>query len=180
MKKIVLSFLMFIVICNNLEAQLVTYPVPQGSVLNKDFTVKVRQKGKEWQPLATYLARIANVVGTKTIIENTSFSYFDINGEVEVSVTNNKGPVNVARIRPLSNNIKLNIKGNTLTLSFCGPRNLSVEVNGDIFKNLQLFANPIETEKPLVTDTSVYYYGPGIHKIGSVKLTSGKTVYTAG
>lgn len=180
MKKIVLSFLMFIVICNNLEAQLVTYPAPQGSVLNKDFTVKVRQKGKEWQPLATYLARIANVVGTKTIIENTSFSYFDINGEVEVSVTNNKGPINEARIRPLSNNIKPTIKGNTLTFLFSEPKNLSVEVNGDIFKNLQLFANPIETTKPLLSDTNTIYYGPGIHKIGTIRLASGKTVYIAG
>ena len=180
MKKILLSLLMFLVICNNLDAQLVTYPAPQGSVLNGDFTVKVRQKGKEWQPLATYLARVANVVGTKTNIENTSFSYFDINGEVEVSVTNNKGPVIEARIRPLSNNIKPNIKGNTLTFSFSGPKNLSVEVNGDIFKNFQLFANPLETFKPLPADTNIIYYGPVIHKQGTVRLSSGKTVYIAG
>lgn len=180
MKKIVLLLLMIIAIFSNLNAQLVIYPAPLGSALNKDFTVKVRQKGKEWQPLATYLARIANVVGTKTIIENTSFSYFDINGEIEVSVTNNKGPVTEARIRPLSNNIKPTIKGNMLTFSFSGPKNLSVEVNGDIFKNLQLFANPIETNKPILSDTNTIYYGPGIHKMGTVRLSSGKTVYIAG
>jgi len=180
MKKLVILVLLLLSICQYVDAQIVTYPAPQGAILNNDYIVKVRQKGKEWRPLATYLAKVANVVGTKTIIENTSFSYFDLNGEVEVSVTNNKGIINEAKIRPLSNNISPRIKGNTLTFSFSGPRNLSVEVNGDIFKNLQLFANPIEPDKPLATDTSVIYYGPGIHKIGTVKLSSEKTVYIAG
>jgi len=180
MKKIAFLFLTLFGLCGFSDAQLIIYPAPQGSSLNKDFTVKVRQNGKEWQQLATYLAQVVNVVETKSVFQNTSFSYFDLKGNVEVSVTNNKGKINEARIRPSSVGIKPTIKGNTITFSFSDPHNLSVEVNGDIFHNLQLFANPLETNKPSPTDTNVIYYGPGIHQIGTIKLTSNKTVYIAG
>lgn len=35
-----------------------------------------------------------------------------------------------------------------MTFSLSRPRNLSVEVNGDIFHNLHLFANPIDKFRP--------------------------------
>ena len=35
-----------------------------------------------------------------------------------------------------------------MTFKLDRPRNLSVEVNGDIFHNLHLFANPIDKNKP--------------------------------
>ena len=35
-----------------------------------------------------------------------------------------------------------------MTFKLDRPRNLSVEVNGDIFHNLHLFANPIDEKKP--------------------------------
>jgi len=88
------------------------------------------------------------VVNTRTIIENTSVSYFDFSGEVEVSVTYNKGSIKKAKIRPLSYGTIPKIMHNTILFSLTGPQNLSVEVNGDIFHNLQLFANPIETFQP--------------------------------
>jgi hypothetical protein len=162
------------------EAQIITYPAPKGCLLNTDFTVKVRQKGLEWQQVDTYIAQVLNVNGTKNVLQKTSFGYFDLNGEVEVSVTSNKGPVNEVRIRPLSKDIQPIIKDNTITFSFSGPHNLSVEVNGNIFQNLQLFANLIETMKPSPSDTNVIFYGPGIHQVGIVKLSSKKTVYIAG
>lgn len=180
MRKIVLFIIMLLVLSQYLDAQIVIYPAPQGSSLNSDYSVKIRLKGKEWQSLATYLANVANVVGTKSVIEQTSFSYFDVNGEVEVSITYNKGRVHDAKVRPMSNGILPIIKGNTITFSFIGPKNLSVEVNGDVFHNLQLFANPIETNKPMLSDSAVLYYGPGIHQVGVVKLSSNKTVYIAG
>jgi hypothetical protein len=58
-----------------------------------------------------------------------------------VSVTS-KVPVKTCRGRPLSYNISHQVEGNTITFKLDRPRNLSVEVNGDIYHNLQLFANP--------------------------------------
>ena len=55
-------------------------------------------------------------------------------------------------------------------------------MNGDIFHNLHLFANPINEFKPDQRDTNLLYYGPCIHEVkGKVlKVPSGKTVYLAG
>jgi hypothetical protein len=55
-------------------------------------------------------------------------------------------------------------------------------VNGDIFHNLHLFANPLETDVPDKNDPDVLYYGPGLHtpENGELKVPSGKTVYLAG
>jgi hypothetical protein len=180
MKKI--AFLIFMLqIAHQLAlAQLVTYKAPKGSLLNADFTVKVRQRGQDWQPLSIYLAKVAMVVNTRSIIENTSFSYFDCSGEVEVLVVYNKGLIKEAKIRPLSSGVVPIVTRNTISFFLTGPRNLSIEVNGDIFHNLQLFANPIETLQPSPYDSSVIYYGPGIHRVGTVTVPSNKTVYIAG
>ena len=55
-------------------------------------------------------------------------------------------------------------------------------MNGDIFHNLHLFANPIDQFIPEKKDTNLIYFGPGIHRLtnGKLKVTSGKTVYLAG
>ncbi|WP_183580888.1 glycosyl hydrolase family 28 protein [Mucilaginibacter sp. X5P1] len=180
MKKLILLISILSIMSGYTDAQLLTYKAPKGSTLSTDFTVSVRQKGQAWHPVAIYLANVANVPGTVSIIENTSFAYFDFKGEVEVAVTANKKSVKNIRVRPLSYGIAPKISGNTLTFNLTQPRNLSLEINGDIFHNLQLFANAIETYKPLQTDTNIIYYGPGIHQVGTLIVPSHKTVYIAG
>ena len=130
------------------QTQLVTYPAPQGAELMNDFTVQVREAGKDWKPVDTYMVKVDEVRGTKHNVEKASMSYFDFSGEVEVSVTFNHGAIQTGRVRPLSYKITPSISGNTMTFKLDRPRNLSVEVNGDIFHNLHLFANPIDENKP--------------------------------
>lgn len=158
------------------------YSAPEGILQNTDFSVKVRMPGGEWKELDEYLVKVDEVRGTKHFAENSSMSYFDFSGRVEVSVRFNKGSIETARIRPLSYGIAPRIEGNTLTFQLDKPSNLSVEVNGDIFHNLHLFANPIETFVPSKSDTNVIYYEPGIHEVpgGKLNVPSGKTVYLAG
>ena len=57
------------------------------------------------------------------------------------------------------------MEGDTLTFTLTQPRNLSIEVNGEIFDNLQLFANPLETDRPDPRDPDVIYFGPGVHEL---------------
>jgi len=176
----------FIIFCLSSSAyskdELIVYPAPEGAALNSDFTVKVRQKGQAWQELPGYLIKVDEVRGTSHHVENASMSSFDFSGEVEVSVTFNRGAVQSARIRPLSYGIVPEIDGNTLFFHLDRPRNLSVEVNGDIFHNLHLFTNPVVRFIPDKKDTNLVYFGPGIHQIddGKLKVGSGKTVYLAG
>ncbi|THU39367.1 endo-polygalacturonase [Niastella caeni] len=165
------------------EPQVLTvYPAPAGAVLNNDFTVKVRQGGKAWKLVPVYMVKVDKVNNGGHTTEKASMGYFDFSGTVEVAVTYNKGPVKHSRIRPLSYNIPHSINGRTILFKLSRPANLSVEVNGDIFHNLHLFANPIDNFKPDLRDTNLIYFGPGVHEIKDTTLyvPSGKTVYLAG
>jgi hypothetical protein len=167
---------------DNRPPSLAVYPAPANATLNNDFTVKVRQHDQSWKTVAVHLVKIDQVKGANHSVENASMSYFDFSGEVEVAVTYNKGNINKSRIRPLSYNIPHTVKGRTIIFRLYRPANLSIEVNGDIFHNLHLFANPVNEFKPNKHDTNLLYYGPGIHEVkGKVlKVPSGKTLYLAG
>ena len=164
------------------QGQLSIYPAPIGAELNDDFSVQVRQTGQKWSDVPVYLTKVDEVRGNNHSFENASMSYFDFSGEVEVSVTFNKGLVQTAMVRPLSYKIVTQVNGNTLTFKLDRPRNLSVEVNGDIFHNLHLFANPLDTYTPDLKDPNLIYFGPGIHEPenGRLSVASGKTIYLAG
>ena len=177
------SILLGYIQCIYSQAQLTTYPAPKDAELMNDFSVKVRQNGKDWKSVDTYLVQVDEVQGNNHNVENASMSYFDFSGEVEVSVTFNHGTIQTGRIRPLSYGIAPSIDGNTMTFKLDRPRNLSVEVNGDIFHNLHLFANPIDEKKPKkLKDKNLIYFGPGIHTFpgDTLNVPSGKTVYVAG
>ena len=116
---------------------------------NDDFTVRVRKPGGKWQELYEYNVKVDEVKEAKHHVENASMCSFDFSGEVEVAVTSNRAAAKKVKIRPLSYDIKHEIKGNTVYFRLSQPRNISVEINGDIFHNLQLFANPIDDFVPM-------------------------------
>ena len=163
--------------------QLITYPVPQAVVYamhNDDYTVKVRKPGGEWQDLYEY-----NVKVDLDNPQDASMVYFDFSGTVEVFVRKNNGSVQSVSVRPASYEIKPTINGNTITFTLTEPKKISIEFNGDKLHNLHLFANPIETFQPDPKDTSVVYFGPGVHVPKDLpgeefNIPSGKTVYIAG
>ncbi|MEH6305665.1 glycosyl hydrolase family 28 protein [Olivibacter sp. CPCC 100613] len=168
---------------NDKVKKLVVYPAPLGALLNNDYTVSVRLlNNKKWQSVPTHLIKVDKLLEAKHTVENSSMAYFDFEGEVEVSVTFNKGVINQAKIRPLSYAIRSNMKGNTLIFRLDRPRNLSVEINGDIFHNLLLFANPIVKNIPNRNDPNVIFFDAGIHEIGKegFRVPSNKTVYIDG
>ena len=106
---------------------LITYPAPQGTDLNDDYSVQVRQDGGNWLQTPSYLVKVDRVSNTKHNEERSSVSSFDFSGEAEVSVTYNKGEVKSARIRPLSYGITPTIKGNTITFKLNQPGNISMK-----------------------------------------------------
>jgi hypothetical protein len=164
------------------SAEVVSFIAPEGMSQNGDFTVKVRTPSHDWQDVFVYLVKVDMVTVNGHASQDSSMASFDFTGTVDVSITFNRGNIQSARVRPLSYSITPEVKGNAIMFSLSEPRNLSVEVNGDIFHNLQLFANPIETNRPASTDPNVIYFGPGIHQLdgGMLNVPSGKTMYIAG
>ena len=163
--------------------ELVTYPAPQGVEMKQDFSVKVRLTGGEWKDVDTYAVKVDEVKNAKHNVRKASLAYFDFNGEVEVEVTANE-TIETARVRPLSYEIVPQVEGCTLRFKLDRPRNLSVEVNGKIFSNLHLFANPIDANKPQKAKSTkeLIYFAPGLHQLpgDTLNVPSGTTVYIAG
>ncbi len=151
-----------------------TYPAPTGVPLNTYYTVKVREPGGVWQDLDEYTTWVNGYSGN-----TASFVYFDTDGPVELSVTNNNGSITSANIRPSNNNITPTISGNTMTFTISGPMKLSAVVNGDVNNTVDIFANPLEVNPPSPTDPNVIYLGPGYYN-QDYTVPSGKTLYIAG
>jgi len=174
------KILILLLICyagNMFSQQIITFPASDSIPHNNDFTVKVRIPGGQWQDLYEYEALV-----DMHHVSSSSMVNFDFSGTVEFSVTYNRGKVQTARIRPMSYGFEPKIKGNKLSFSLSKPCNLSLEVNGDIFHNLQIFTNAPETFIPDPSDSSVIYFGPGFHKVKNdiLHVSGGKILYLAG
>ncbi len=163
-------------------AQLHVFEAPAGVATNNNFTVQVRLAGeKQWQQVTSYNVKVNKMEDLRNTIEDASLAYFSAAGKVEVAVRLNEGTLHTARIRPLSYGIKPKLKGNTIYFKLDKPCNLSVEMNGDIFHNLHLFADPIYESVDSLSK-NVIYFKPGLHELkdGILRVPSNTTVYIAG
>lgn len=159
--------------------RLVTAKAPVGIELKHDFEVKARTPNGEWKSIDTYAFKVDRVADAKHNVEITSVAKFEFDGKVEVQVKSIAQDIRSFKVRPDSYGIKAKQEGNTLTFSLDRPRYISVEINGNIDQNLQLFADNI-LEKPKVKKKKdLMYFGPGVHdfKGDSIHVPSGKTVF---
>ena len=183
-------FLTVISVClalSPLEAKTVVYPAGEGVTTIDDYTVRVRALPEgNWEEVAVYPVKVDEVVDARHNARTTSMAYFDFDGEVEVEVTPNYTNIDSARIRPLSYNIISQKNEEGIRFKLDQPVNLAIEFNGDIFRNLHLFANPIDpnrpTEKEIKKRKDLIYFGPGYHKPerGVIFIPSNTTVYVDG
>lgn len=179
--------ILFSLLSISAQGALVTYPAGNGVETIGDYSVEVRQlPAGKWQPLSVYPVKVDEVVGTGHNVRIASMAYFDFDGEVEIRVIPKYVKAMTAAIRPLSYNIASVFQNDTLTFALGSPRNLSVEFNGDIFRNLHLFANPIDKNRPTAKEIkkgkNLIYFGPGLHNLpdGVLRVKSGTTVYVDG
>lgn len=169
--------------------QLITYPAPAGAPLNNDFTVmvqlcdankKTHKQNEEWQKVDTYAWSVDRTENGKHTIEKTSVSSFESEGKIVVKLRYNKGDIHSCCICPLAAGIHPEVNGREITFMLSEPRNLSIEVNGDRYHNLQLFANPLT---PRVKKRQcARYFAPGYYDLkgDSIAVKSGETVYISG
>ena len=159
--------------------RLVTAKAPVGIELKHDFEVKARTPNGEWKSIDTYAFKVDRVADAKHNVEVTSVAKFEFDGKVEVQVKSIAQDIRSFKVRPDSYGIEAKQESNTLTFSLDRPRYISVEINGNIYQNLQIFADNI-LEKPKVKKKKdLMYFGPGVHdfKGDSIHIPSGKTVF---
>ena len=182
--------------CMTANAKVVTYPAGKDVPTIHDFAVEVRQDDAagRWENVDAYPVTFQEVKLEDGVVkrkdQTASYAYFDFDGPVQVRVVSAK-PVRSVRVRPLSYGITPEVKGDTICFTLDRARNLSVEVNGDIFHNLHLFANPLDSHRPTAKEIkkarknkkgNLLYFGPGVHKFpgDTLRVASGTTVYVDG
>ena len=139
----------------------VAYSSPGPAYEDRSYTVRAGGK-----PVPVFKSRVG------------PFAYFSFQGNIQVEVEISEA-VTSAKVRPTNNAVNPVISGKKISFSLANRANVTVEINGRVERPLFLFANPLEINVPQPTDANVLYYGPGIHRVGSVDA-SNKTVYVAG
>lgn len=108
-----------------------------------------------------------------------SFANFDMSGPITVRISSQRSLKNTV-IRPAHPDVQLRVlDDHTLSLTLDRPRKFSLEPDGK-HGPLLLFANPMETNAPSANAPGVRYFGPGVHRVGRLDMTSGQTLYLAG
>ena len=159
--------------------RLVVAKAPTGIELKHDFEVKARIAGGAWQDIDTYAFKVDRVADAKHNVEVTSVAKLEFEGKVEIQVKSLAQDIKSYKIRPKSYGIEAAQEGNTLTFSLDRPRYLSVEINGNIYQNLQIFADNVLAKPKVKKKKDLMYFGPGVHdfKGDSIHIASGKTVF---
>ena len=159
-------------------SELRTTPAPQGVDLKHDFEVAARIPGGQWKNLDTYMMQVDEVKGARHNARKVSVAKFEFSGTVELRIISKTQHIISYQVRPLSYRIPAKQQCDTLQIFIDRPRYLSVEVNGDIYNNLHIFADTL-MNKPKAKKKDLIYFGPGIHDFhgDSIAVASGKTVF---
>lgn len=130
--------------------QIISYPIPKMIIEHQEYLVRVRLMGGDWQEIPCYQANV-----NMHDLHQTSICTFDFCGEIEVEIS---GPSYIyeVKIRPLSKEISFVNDTKKVQFKLKNPINLSIEINKERNRNLHLFANPLETDKPTKDEENIY------------------------
>jgi len=162
---------------------LAVYPaLPNQQFGSELYEVTVAQAGNS---LPAYVYKSVREGGDSNSFATDAnhWTAFSFSGAVTVRVKLRDGTaINNAIIRPLSKNIRAEVKNNTVSFTLTAPANVYVELEGKPRDPLFIFANPLETDIPAKTTPNVIYFGPGVTDLGQepLQIPDGQTVYLAG
>lgn len=139
--------------------KLIVYTAPAGVTGKEDFAVYVRIPGENWQQLFVYEVKV-----DMHHVRCASMAYFDMSGKVEIRVESHSQPIHDVVIRPLSVDLPFARTDREITFMLDQPQKLSIEINGERFSNLHLFANPCENDAPDPQQDNVLLLQPAIHR----------------
>ncbi len=186
------------------QSEIKTYPSPplesNTEMHNNDYSVRIRTIGGTWQNLYEYKTYV-NSGQSRFAFEESSFVTFDFKGAIQIEVTSNWKTIEKVLIRPQHKNIPYLKHGNKVYFYIDSPGKISFEINDNRYRNLQIFANEIETVPPsnLITktfyshiinelpnneyiakDNDVIYFEPGAIVKGRIVVSNKKNVKILG
>ena len=152
-----------------MPTQLTLYPAAEGFPVPPDYTAEV-----EGQPVFVY--HQPGFAGGAVSWISFTFS----GGPVIVRVTAQR-LVDSIEVKPDHAGIPAQLSGNTASFVLQRPGQFFLKWDGDFQLPFFVFANaPASLPVPDPADTSVIYFGPGIHRPGVIRPSAGQTVYLAG
>ncbi len=176
MKKLMPMMLLFMTL-------LVSAAAPGGK--NNLFQVRASGKKVPVYPLkvspADSLSRMKGMddkAGSAAIYEMAAFCTFDIDSPAPVKVKADKD-VHSVKILPSSRAVEAEVNGREISFVAVPGDRLTIEINGDEYHSLHVFANPVEDEHYAPSDKNVIYFGPGVHYVSRLVVSSGQTLYIA-
>jgi hypothetical protein len=182
----ILAILIFSINDSFAKGKVVVYQAPDSEILANKYKVSV--SGKK---VPVYNVKIApedaqrrwkamdDKANSADYFDSAYFAYFDQTGRQKITVTSLEA-IKKIKILPSSLNIKPVIKGKSATFEVEGPKNLTVEINGEWIRSLHIFINAPEADVPDKNDPDVIYFGPGTHEISHLVIGDNKTLYIAG
>ncbi|MDP4133793.1 MAG: glycosyl hydrolase family 28 protein [Bacillota bacterium] len=149
----------------------------ETDILSGDYEVRIN--GKPCQVLSCRVSAIPfNRIwpGYQRSIDQTELaSHISFNADEEVTLeVISKRSFKRAVVRPLSKNIKVQTENEKITFTLAKPGQYVLEPDDEHFA-LHIFFNGVENypEK----DKATYYFGPGVHIPGIIKLKSNESIY---
>lgn len=117
-------------------------PIPEGVKTDDHFTVQVRPAETEaWTDVPLYAVKV-----DMHDVRQAAAAIFDFIGSVEVRIIPKVSWIHSAVVRPVSKGIHADSTGRELRLTLDHPADLMVEVNGERFHCLHLFAGAMQEE----------------------------------
>ena len=165
------------------DNDLAVYPeLPNHQYGSDLYEVTVTQAGKS---LPSYVYKSVREGGDSNSFATDAnhWTAFSFGGAVTVRVKLRDGTtINKSIIRPLSKNIRAEVKNHTVSFTLTAPANVYVELEGKPREPLFIFANPLEANIPTKATPNVIYFGAGVTDLGQepLKIPDGQTVYLAG
>ena len=158
------------------------HPLPAGEAASGDFSAVIGgERATPW--LCRVSAMPYNTVwpGRQRPLEQTepaSFLSFEMQEPVEVRLTANR-PFAEAVVRPLNKGVQPRVSGREIAFTIAQPGAYTVELDG-FHRALHLFANPLTDFGVDKSAPNVRYFGPGVHEVGELELSSGETLFVDG
>ena len=162
-------------------ARAVLYKAPDAGFLGDAYAVELSLDGETWYPLDVWTARVAVQIASSVYdLYTTNFVNFDVEGQAFLRVTPRAD--GAVKIRP-EGWVRSAAAGDATVIRITEACQLSLEVGGDLYRNLQIFANPIEVVDK--TDPDIIYLEAGLYTAEncdlitcSVSTDNGVEVYT--